>query len=178
MSGNGEYGGGVRGRLAASPFEMPPCSASMHWPSRISPICSRWTMPRSPGVARRVIADKSPGFPCRVSLLDAEPGESLILVHHLHHDVTSPYRASGPVYVREAAVQAQPDVDEIPLQLRRRLLALRGFDHAGMTLRGADVVEGAQLEDALAKMFADAAIDYIHIHNCRAGCYAAKATRA
>ena len=29
--------------------------------------------------ARRVVADAKPGFPCRVTLEDAEPGETLIL---------------------------------------------------------------------------------------------------
>src|SRR5688572_10495840 len=32
--------------------------------------------------ARRVVAANKPGFPCRVTLEDAEPGESLILLHH------------------------------------------------------------------------------------------------
>ncbi len=128
--------------------------------------------------ARRVTADLTPGFPCRVSLADAEPGESLILVHHLHHDVDSPYRASGPVYVREAAMQAMPAPGEVPLQLSRRQLALRGFDAEGTSMRAMALVEGKALADALATMFGDAAIDYIHIHNARAGCYAARATRA
>jgi hypothetical protein len=30
--------------------------------------------------ARRCVADKKPGFPCRVSLVDAEPGERVILL--------------------------------------------------------------------------------------------------
>ena len=53
--------------------------------------------------ARRMIADKKPGFPCRVSLVDAEPGEEVLLVPFTHHDVTSPYRAAGPIFVRAGA---------------------------------------------------------------------------
>jgi hypothetical protein len=30
--------------------------------------------------AKRYIADKKPGFPCRVSLQDAEPGERVVLI--------------------------------------------------------------------------------------------------
>ena len=44
--------------------------------------------------ARRVVAD-GPGYPCRVSLVDAAPGEELVLFEYRHHDVASPYRASG-----------------------------------------------------------------------------------
>jgi hypothetical protein len=29
---------------------------------------------------RRVVADHKPGFPCRISLVDAEPGEELLLL--------------------------------------------------------------------------------------------------
>lgn len=34
--------------------------------------------------AVRVWADEKPGFPCRVTLEDAEPGESLILLNYEH----------------------------------------------------------------------------------------------
>ena len=34
--------------------------------------------------AKRCVADKKPGFPCRVSLQDAEPGERVVLVPYFH----------------------------------------------------------------------------------------------
>mgnify|MGYP001801393802 CR=1 FL=1 len=43
---------------------------------------------------RRVTADTHPGFPCRVSLADADPGEELILLNHQHLDAASPYAES------------------------------------------------------------------------------------
>ena len=64
--------------------------------------------------AKRVVADSKPGFPCRVTLDDAEPGESLILLHHVSHDVSTPYRSAYAIYVREAAQQAATYVDELP----------------------------------------------------------------
>jgi hypothetical protein len=57
--------------------------------------------------ARRIIADANPGFPCRVSLEDAEIGERVILVNYMHQPTDSPYRATGPIFVREKAVQAK-----------------------------------------------------------------------
>ncbi|MBV8909127.1 MAG: DUF1203 domain-containing protein, partial [Gammaproteobacteria bacterium] len=39
--------------------------------------------------ARRVVADRHPGFPCRVSLVDAQPGERVLLVNYEHLPVTS-----------------------------------------------------------------------------------------
>src|SRR6187399_1365644 len=71
---------------------------------------------------KRCIADRKPGFPCRVSLEDAAPGESLVLIPFTHQSADSPYRASGPIFVREMARQASLGVNEVPEQLRVRLL--------------------------------------------------------
>ena len=53
--------------------------------------------------AARIIADKDRGFPCRVTLEDAPAGESLILLHYTSHDVTTPYRSSYAIFIREKA---------------------------------------------------------------------------
>jgi hypothetical protein len=127
--------------------------------------------------AVRVVADKKPGFPCRVSLADAEIGEEVILVNHEHQPADSPYRASHAVFVRQAANEAQPNVDETPRMLRSRVLSLRGFDEKGMMLM-TDVVDGKALEEAIGEIFQNASVAYIHIHFAGAGCYAARADRA
>ena len=126
---------------------------------------------------RRVVADASGGFPCRVSLQDAVEGERLLLLPFLHHDVDTPYRASGPIYVREAAVQAQPAVDEVPLLLRARLLSLRGYDARGM-MAWADVVPGSDIESGIAALFAIERVAYLHLHYAKPGCYACRVERA
>ncbi|WP_240034586.1 DUF1203 domain-containing protein [Flavobacterium silvisoli] len=50
---------------------------------------------------KRMIVDKFPGFPCRVSLEDAEIGEEVVLLNFEHHAVPSPYRANGPIFIRK-----------------------------------------------------------------------------
>ena len=124
---------------------------------------------------RRVIAER--GAPCRVSLTDAQGGETLILTHYEHQRADTPFRASHAIYVREGAIRANPAVDAVPDQLRRRTLSLRGFDDEGM-MRAADLTEGAALEDGIAALFADPAIAYIHLHFAKHGCYAARVDRA
>jgi hypothetical protein len=126
---------------------------------------------------RRVVADEHPGFPCRVSLEDAQPGETLILLNHVHHDVDGPYRGSGPIYVREQATPANLAPGELPDLLRRRLLSLRAYDAAGM-LRAAEVIEGRELPALVAGMFADPEVAYLHAHNARPGCYNCRIDRA
>lgn len=127
--------------------------------------------------ARRMVADKKPGFPCRVSLVDAEPGEELLLVPFTHHDVNSPYRAAGPIFVRVKARTVKLPVNEIPAMLSSRLLSLRGYDSAGMMVV-CDVVEGSELKDVLSRFFEDTRVDYIHIHNARPGCFNCRVDRA
>lgn len=127
--------------------------------------------------ARRMVVDTAPGFPCRVTLADAEVGETVVLLPHLHHDVASPYRASGPIYVRQGGVTATPAIGEIPVMFRHRLLSLRAYDATGMML-GADVVQGTELEDAMDRLFEDERVDYLHIHNAKPGCFNCRVERA
>jgi Protein of unknown function (DUF1203) len=127
--------------------------------------------------ARRVVADRHPGFPCRVSLVDAQPGERVLLVNYEHLAVDSPYRARHAIYVRENAVEARLAVDEIPPVFNKRLLSLRAYDAAGM-LRDAEVAEGVQLKTAIERLLAPPEIAYLHVHNARPGCYAGRVDRA
>lgn len=127
--------------------------------------------------ARRVIADASPGFPCRVSLADAEPGETLILVNHRHLEGDTPYAAAHAVFVRQGAVRATPAPGEVPLVLRCRLLSVRAYDGDRMMI-DADVIEGADLAAHLDTLFARPGVAFVHLHNARPGCFAAAAIRA
>ena len=128
--------------------------------------------------ARRMTADAPNSAPCRVSLKDAEPGERLILLNHRHLDAPdSPYRADGPVFVREAAVEAAPVEAAVPEMLRRRLLSIRLYD-AGRMMIDADVLNGDELDTRLRTAFADPQVAEIHLHTARRGCYMARAVRA
>ena len=126
---------------------------------------------------QRMVADSSPGFPCRVSLQDAESGESVLLMNYEHQPARTPYRSSHAIFVREGAEQAAPGRDEVPEMFRHRLLSVRAFDASGMMI-DADVVDGKHLEEMIDKMLANESVDYLHLHNARLGCYAARVKRA
>ncbi|HEX7816697.1 DUF1203 domain-containing protein [Dyella sp.] len=115
------------------------------------------------------------GVPCRISLTDATPGDEVILVNYEHQPAGTPYRASHAIFVRRDE-QRFDAIDEIPAQLRRRLLSVRGFDSTHM-LCAADVVEGEQLTFLIERLFDHAEIDYLHVHYARHGCYAARIDR-
>ena len=126
--------------------------------------------------ARMDRVTKTPGTPCRVSLQDAAPGETALLVHYVHQPADTPFHASHAIYVRQDAVQASPVVNELPVMLRSRLLSLRAFDLHGFMVR-ADVTPGTEAEAVLQEMLADEAVHSVHIHNAKQGCYLARATR-
>src|SRR5687768_18511997 len=84
--------------------------------------------------ARRAVAS-GPGFPCRITLEEAEVGEELMLLNHVSNDAATPFRAAHAIYVRRAD-SAGSYTDEVPPIFGPRTLGLRGFDSEGM-LRGA-----------------------------------------
>jgi hypothetical protein len=113
------------------------------------------------------------GYPC---LTDAAPGDELILVTYEHHAVGSPYRMRFAICVRKGEATFD-QIDTVPEQLRTRTLAVRGFDGDGM-MTGRELVECANLEDAIEHQFADPRVAYLHIHLAAAGRYAARVERA
>lgn len=126
--------------------------------------------------ARRVTAEAKPGFPCRVTLDDAEPGESLILFNHVSHDVPNPFRSAYAIYVLESAREPACYVDKTPPVFAGRALGLRGFDAEGM-LRGALLALPGEADAAIRALFESPEIHAIHAHNAAAGCFAAKIVR-
>lgn len=125
--------------------------------------------------ARRVTATSDISFPCRISLQDARAGEELILLHHISHDVETPYRSAYAIYVRPG-VTAATYRDEIPPVFEGRPLALRAFDADGM-LQTARLVAPGEADGAIRDLFADAGIAYIDAHNAAHGCFAARIER-
>lgn len=128
------------------------------------------------GAVRRIADARVPGYPCRVSLTDAQPGDELLLVNYEHHPADSPYRMRFAVYVRRGE-QTYDAIDEVPEQLRTRTLAARSFDAQAMMV-GWELVDGRHLIAGIERLLADPRADYVHIHFAAAGCYAARATRA
>ena len=105
----------------------------------------------------RMPVTAKPGFPCRITLEDAEPGETVLLLNYEHQDAQTPYRSTHAIFVRETATETVSVKDAVPACLSGRLLSVRAFDAAGM-MTDADVVEGADLEPLIARM-----LSLIHI---------------
>ena len=128
------------------------------------------------GIAR-CRADRDSGFPCRVSLADARVGDELLLLPYAHQPAETPYRASGPIYVRRDARRAELAPGVVPPYVTRRLMSLRAYS-AGHWMVAAEVCEGVDAARELARMFDDPAVAYVHLHNARRGCFSCAAHRA
>jgi hypothetical protein len=123
------------------------------------------------------IADEVPSFPCRVTLRDAPLGSRMLLLNYEHQPAVTPYRSAHAVYVQDGAREATPAPGEIPESLGIRLLSVRAFDEAGMML-DADVTPGKEAGAVFERMLSDAKVSYLHVHNAKRGCYAARVERA
>ena len=127
------------------------------------------------GIERRVV-DAPSGYPDRIELRDARPGETVLLLNHVHQPADTPYRASHAIFVREGAREAFDAVDAVPPALRTRTLSLRAFDARGHML-DADLAEGAQCEATIERLLADPRVAYLQAHYARRGCFAARIER-
>ena len=126
--------------------------------------------------ALRTIADTG-GWPCRVSLEHAAIGDEVLLLNYEHQPGHTPYRSRHAIYVRRAATQAFDAVDIVPEVIRTRLLSVRAFDASHMMI-DADVAEGTRAEELFGRLLANPQATYLHVHNARRGCYAARVERA
>jgi hypothetical protein len=127
--------------------------------------------------AKRYVANAKSGFPDRIEMRDAEPGERLILVNYVHQPADTPYRASHAVFVLEGAEKTYDAVNEVPEVLRRRLISIRAFDLNHWMVEG-DVCDGRELDAAINKLLAKSQVAYLHAHYAKPGCYAARIERA
>ena len=125
------------------------------------------------GAVRRIAEH---GAPCRISLTDATPGDEVILTNYEHHAVDSPYRMRFAIYVRKGE-ETYDEINQVPEQLRTRMLAARAFNADGMMV-GWELVEGARLEGAIERLLAKPGAAYMHVHYAAPGCYAARVERA
>ena len=127
--------------------------------------------------ACRVVADAKPGFPDRITLRDAEIGDSLLLLNYTHQPAANPYRASHAIFVLEDAREVYDQVGEIPQVMRSRVMSLRAFDEQHVML-DAELAQGVELEGVIDRLLADPRVSYLQAHYAKRGCYAARIERA
>ncbi|MGO4705826.1 DUF1203 domain-containing protein [Microvirga sp. 2MCAF38] len=125
---------------------------------------------------RRVFADQPNAFPCRISLKRVDPGQELLLINHVHQPTpTSPYRASGPIFVSRSA-ESGVYRDELPPILKDRIVSLRAYDSAAFIVDAA-VSESADAKPVIERFFGNPEVAHIDAHFAGRGCFAARIER-
>jgi hypothetical protein len=127
------------------------------------------------GIVRHV-AQAGERCPCRITLEDAQPGETVLLLNHRHHDVATAYRSDYAIFVNETASATRRTDGELPPVLQNRPIAVRAYDENG-TLLGAELALNNDVAAVIERRFADPDVAYLHAHNAAHGCYAARIDR-
>lgn len=109
-------------------------------------------------------------------MIEPSVGEEVLLLHYGHQPANSPYRASGPIFVRKNGRQAVVPPGEVPDIVVRRLISVRGYDAFGFIV-DAEVCEGREIVPVIHRVLSNAEIDYVHLHYAKRGCYSCLVTR-
>jgi hypothetical protein len=145
-------------------------------PGQFSHLFSLSAEELAPFGIMRVTAYSKPGFPCRIGLQDAEPGEELLLLPYEHQPAASPYRASGPIYVRVGSQQSNLRPGEIPPYVGLRQISVRAYDAHHMII-GAEICPGDDVAAEIQRQFRNLRVIYIHLHNAKRGCFSCRVER-
>ena len=129
--------------------------------------------------ARRVVADRKPGFPCRVSLVDADIGEELLL-----SAVRAPAGRPRPTARRGRFSCARPrsgrlEPGVVPDYVRTRLMSVTGLRRGASDdrCRGVSGNRGRP-GHRLPRCSRAREAAYIHLHNANRGCFSCAVRRA
>ena len=123
---------------------------------------------------RGMVIDEPNSAPCRVTLCDVEPGERVLLLQYAHQTANTPYRAGGPIFVSAKASEPFDRIDELPQMLSNRPLSIRAYDRGGMMVNADVAYDPRRLFD---EFLSDPAVEYLHVHLARRGCYACRVDR-
>lgn len=118
------------------------------------------------------------GFPCRVTLDWAQPGEKVLLFKHNPFNAASPYAEQGPVFARPGGAPKVLAIDELPAYVAViPHVVVRGYDDT-TSIAHADVVAGRDCVAAIKRAFANDAVEYVHIRAAAYGCFQFRVDRA
>ncbi|MGH9746894.1 MAG: DUF1203 domain-containing protein [Candidatus Acidiferrales bacterium] len=116
--------------------------------------------------------------PCRQCLRTFEVGqERRILFTYNPFDGVDPYPSPGPIFVHETPCATYSAANEFPDTLRALPLMLEGYGRNRWIAAREKIDDGAA-EAAIAKIFQDPAVEYIHVRHGEAGCFIAHVARS
>lgn len=133
---------------------------------------------RSPQYGHPAHVEVATGYgPCRLCLDTFRVGEEArLLFTYDPFAGLDPYPSPGPVFVHAEGCRPFDAPSGFPEALRALPLTLEGYA-AGRWLVARERVADGDVEGAAGRLFAHAAVAYIHVRNHEAGCYIARLER-
>ena len=127
----------------------------------------------------RMTATADGGFPCRVCLAYAKPGEEVLLGSY---DLVKPqgvYWTPSPIFVHAEPCVPYAGADEVAEIVRRNaIVSVRAYDARGMVLYDLGrVSDGAEVDEPLAAALGDERTEFVNIHTARPGCLLCRVER-
>ena len=150
---------------------------------RIKPILSEIVSEvrrtrRAPGYGHPVHVELAGGYgPCRACLRTFAVGkENRLLFTYNPFTGVDPYPSPGPEFVHEEECDPFDAESLFPADLRTLPLVLEGYGRDRWIIARERPMTD-EIEAAIGRLFANQAIEYIHIRNGEAGCFIASAER-
>lgn len=128
---------------------------------------------------KRMVATPEGGFPCRVCLRLARPGEEVLLGSYDLPKPQGTYWTPSPVFVHAEPCTPYDGRDELAETVTANgLVSVRAYDRDGMCLYDlGQVSAGADAGPPLARALADPRTDFVNIHTARPGCLLCRVER-
>lgn len=116
--------------------------------------------------------------PCRQCLRTFEVGkENRILFTYNPFDGLDPYPSPGPIFVHETPCATYSPQNKFPDTLRSLPLVFEGYSRDRRVTAREKVNDGAA-ESAIARIFEQPEVEYIHVRHGEAGCFIAHISRS
>jgi hypothetical protein len=134
---------------------------------------------KSPQYGHPAHVELATGYgPCRQCLHTFDEGrESRMLFTYNPFEGRDSYPSPGPIFIHEQPCETYAEENGFPDDLRRLPLVLEGYG-AGRRPVTQERVPDGKMEEAIERIFALPAVEYIHVRNLEAGCFIAQIERA
>jgi uncharacterized protein DUF1203 len=134
---------------------------------------------RSPQYGHPAHVEVATGYgPCRLCLHTFNQGsENRILFTYNPFEGLDSYPSPGPIFIHEEKCSPYSAVNEFPADLRNLKLVFEAYGPERQLVLQERIRDGA-VEAAIARMFDQATVEYIHVRNGEAGCFIAHIERA
>jgi hypothetical protein len=120
--------------------------------------------------------DSSP-HQCRACLRLTEPGEGVVLFSYSPFESDQPYAEVGPIFIHERECRPYGEIEEYPATFPRDAVVLRAYDERD-EIEDAAFVGRRPVEQAIARLFENPRVSYLHARNSTYGCFMFRIDRA